>query len=515
MSVYGRRSSKSIAEVATYRPLVNCGMEELAARQRTIKPSSGVQFVRTSNRIEKDAARQMILDLFHPSRWRAQLSILTMPCVDWRFERLLLAAREPGWMQARSPQRTRFTSVESDRSIYFAAVTQMPGVETPNRLIKPVRKWQDRPTFFELGVKTRYAAFFFADVDDLMRDTHWDDGWDAAWLDYTGPLTVARLQLIKQFFQTYVRDTLIVTALKARWRDDTSQAIAKAGDHSLWLRQHLPGEILHDIEYFDTVPMAQFAVRHPIDLGQATIDAHDAYAEIAAGHAPGDAQVDDAGGPSSETRGQTICDAHREAAASAAGQLTLDAQEKNAGGILSKTRGHRTLDAHNIGAASAAAGQCSPDVQNFGAYSGGTLSTTRGQGRVDAHVRHAASAAGHSSIDAHIPDAGGTLSEPTKEETVTWENQCARGVKRKRPRQRKPQRHSVSGSRSKRKKRSPPAKRLHLRLRKKLPRRSVPKKPGKSAPARGRNDNSNKVSAIVLLMPKNAMPRRRRRPAHA
>ena len=68
MSVFGRRSSKSIGEVATYRPLTDCGMEELAARQRTLKPSGGVQFVRTIDRVEKDAARQILLDMFHPDR---------------------------------------------------------------------------------------------------------------------------------------------------------------------------------------------------------------------------------------------------------------------------------------------------------------------------------------------------------------------------------------------------------------------------------------------------------------
>ena len=41
---------------------------------------------------------------------------------------------------------------------------------------------------------------------------------------------------------------------------DLSAAVLKAGGHSNWLRQNLAGNVLHDIEYFDTSPMAQFAV---------------------------------------------------------------------------------------------------------------------------------------------------------------------------------------------------------------------------------------------------------------
>jgi hypothetical protein len=330
--IHGRRASLPIDAVAPYKPVYLCGMEELAVRQYTLEPSGGVLFARNRERESKDTARQAIIDLFSPQRWPGNLHVLTLPGLDWKFERLLLAVRNPGWFQASKPNGTYFTSVESDRSIYFSSVTHMPGVETPRALIRPIKSERVRP-FAEMGVKTRYASFFFADVDDLMKQQTWDGGWDAAWLDYTGPLTVERMRLIQNFFHTLVRDTLIVTSMKARWNEATSAAVAKAGSHSQWLRQSLFGEILHDLEYFDTVPMAQFAVRHPIEnLGLGYLDARTVHAEIAAA-------------------GQGLVDAHRDHADGGTnnpndlGQSTVDARTPNA---EIAAAGHGRRDAHGL-----------------------------------------------------------------------------------------------------------------------------------------------------------------------
>lgn len=246
---------KTIGQVATYKPLYRCDIEELAAIQQT-RPSGGVLFARNPDREEKDAARQKILDLFTVKERPQFLRILTMPGLDWRFERKLLGKREGNWMRHAGAGRTRITSIENDRFIYYSAVHQMPGLNTKRALttiLKPA-------TFAERTVGTKFIdRFHFANVDDLMSETA--DVWDAVWLDYTGPLTVERLRLIARFYNRSVRDTLIVTALKARYNKETSEAIDRAGGHSEWLRKYLPGEVLHDLEYFDTSPMAQFAVR--------------------------------------------------------------------------------------------------------------------------------------------------------------------------------------------------------------------------------------------------------------
>lgn len=249
-----------------YKPQRLCGLEELAADQLTLKPDGGVSFARLPDGESKQHARQLILDIFAPQKWGGPLNMLTMPGANWKFEHKLLTARENGWTRKARPSRTFFSGVENSRAVYYTATMQMPGVGTPNALIKPVRK--EKFPFAEHAVKTKYASFFFANVDDFLahewlgqpyRDIQ--PGWDAAWLDYTGPLTVERLATIARFFEKYIRSVLIVTALKARWNKQAGEAILMAGGHSAWLTNNLPGEVLHDLEYFDTSPMAQFAVR--------------------------------------------------------------------------------------------------------------------------------------------------------------------------------------------------------------------------------------------------------------
>lgn len=247
---------KTIGQVATYKSLYRCNLEELAAIQIT-RPSGGMMFARNPDRAEKDAARQKILGLLSFDAWPGPLRILTMPGLDWRFERKLLGKREADWMSHAGPQRTTITAVENDRFIYYSAVTTMPGLHTKRALTRIL----PAASFAERTIRTKFIQnFHFANVDDLMRET--TERWDAAWLDYTGPLTRERLKLIAGFYESSVRGVLIVTALKARWNRDTSDAITRCGGHSEWLQKHLPGEVLHDIEYFDTSPMAQFAVRH-------------------------------------------------------------------------------------------------------------------------------------------------------------------------------------------------------------------------------------------------------------
>lgn len=240
---------------SSVKPLWRCDVEELAAVQQ-VRPSGGMLFARNPDRAEKDEARRKILELFSWSVCKGPLRILTMPGLNWHFEQKLLGRREDTWRGRTESQYTQITAVENDRFIYYSAAHQMPGLRTKGALARIV----EAPPFAERTISTGFIhRFHFANVDDLMAST--DEVWDAAWLDYTGPLTVERLRLIAQFFERSVRDTLIVTSLKARYNKETSGSINRAGGHSEWLRKHLSGEVLHDLEYFDTSPMAQFAVR--------------------------------------------------------------------------------------------------------------------------------------------------------------------------------------------------------------------------------------------------------------
>lgn len=251
-------TSRSIGQVAAYKPVHLCNIEELAAIQIT-RPSGGMLFARNPDREQKDAARRKILDLFTLEQWPSHLSILTMPGLDWRFERKLLGKRDGDWMRKAGPSITKFTCVENDRFIYYSAAHKMPGLNTRRALTK----YLTPPSFAERTISTKFInEFHFANVDDLMVEANREhDCWDAVWLDYTGPLSLEKLKIISRFYHRSVRSTLIVTALKARWNKQTSEAILRSGGHESWLAKYLPGDVLHSIEYFDTSPMAQFAVR--------------------------------------------------------------------------------------------------------------------------------------------------------------------------------------------------------------------------------------------------------------
>jgi hypothetical protein len=174
---------------------------------------------------EKNIARQKIIALFSAQHWPTKLHMLTLPGTQWTFERHLLSARPN--------VPTYFTAVERNRANFIVANNAKP----------------------------KQAKLLFADVDVIMA-TEWENAWDAAWLDYNGPLTNKRLQNIKRFYYGFVRSTLVITALKSRWPLETGIAIDRAGGHSQWLRSHLDGEVLHDLEYLDTTPMVQFAIQH-------------------------------------------------------------------------------------------------------------------------------------------------------------------------------------------------------------------------------------------------------------
>lgn len=223
---------------------------ELAAHSSVSDTS--VLFHRNPDGDEKNTARKLVLDLFHPDIWASPLHMVTMPGVHWKFERKLLGMREGDWMNKPNPRRTKFCTVENNRAIYSASMYKIPGLH-----VSAIKEIAPRP-FAEIGFRTSYTSHFFCNADDFIAYDNW--GFDAAWLDYTGPLSIERLNLIQRFYNRLKSGTLIVTALRARWNRATSDAISNAGGYSEWLRQHLVGNVLHDIQYFDTSPMAQFAV---------------------------------------------------------------------------------------------------------------------------------------------------------------------------------------------------------------------------------------------------------------
>lgn len=246
--------------VIPYKALSRCSIDELAAQQQLneqrLRNSGGVLFARKDERDEKNAARKAITDLPLFKDRSRHLSILSMPGLHWTFEVELLAQREPGWRKERRQacESMRLTCVENDRFVYYSATTKMPG--NKHCTLRSL----ERPAFAERAMGNGLIdRFAFANVDDLMAEG--GETFDIAWLDYTGPLSVDRMKLIQRFWARSVRDTLIVTSLKARWNRETSNTIDRNGGVMNWLRSRLPGDVLHEIEYQDGFsPMAQFAI---------------------------------------------------------------------------------------------------------------------------------------------------------------------------------------------------------------------------------------------------------------
>lgn len=251
--------SLTIGQVATYRPLRKCGLEELAIHQISATPSGGVLFARKTEREQKDIARKMVLDLVSRERHPDNLSVLTMPGLNWSFERKLLGRREKDWQRLVSPLRTQITAIENDRMIYHAALMSMPGMQQAKAVGNSPITVLPATAFSERGVANSWVEYHFGNIDNFMAEP--GEMFDVAWLDYTGPLSIERLAIIKKFFAARVRHTLIITHLKARWNVDTSAAISRAGGANAWVKKHIAGRIEHDHEYQDGAsPMAQIAI---------------------------------------------------------------------------------------------------------------------------------------------------------------------------------------------------------------------------------------------------------------
>lgn len=245
-----------------YKAVTRCNVEELAAEQearnrRQSRLTGGVSFARKEFGDEKKVARREIMRLLTTESMPGPISVLCMPGIAWTFEADLLAQREPGWTKTLQKRLTQLVCVENDRYVYYSATTKMLG-SRHGAMLRNLERPQYAECVIGNGIVDR---FVFANVDDLLADG--DEQFDVAWLDYTGPLTAHRLQLIERFYRERVRSTLIVTALKARWSKETERAARRHGGYCEWAVSPFANEIgLHAIEYQDgPSPMFQFACR--------------------------------------------------------------------------------------------------------------------------------------------------------------------------------------------------------------------------------------------------------------
>lgn len=249
-----KRSAEGLHEVKwTQAPsLADATMHEVADRLAAMKSvDSGVAYARGMH-VEKSTARRAVRGLFTRQMWPKSLSILTMPGLDWTFEDALLRSREGNFYDhrgERGPRRTFITAIERTEAIYRAAVKKMPGLL--NGL-----KQKESPPYATASLKTPQIMRFHRCEFERLADhyvKHREHGFDAAWLDFTGPLTNDLMDLMTVFFHAAIRWRLVVTSLAARWPAGTRDAF----------RWHpYPANRLWTMTYADNSPMVQVAFEH-------------------------------------------------------------------------------------------------------------------------------------------------------------------------------------------------------------------------------------------------------------
>lgn len=253
----GYHTKQSMRGLGPQRPLRDCNIEEIHARSKLIDPSSALLFDKKDSGQEKRRMRDLVLELCGPEKHPEPIKILTMPASRWKFEATLSIRREGRFRECENgPIRTTFHCVENDRTIYYKALCNVPGITHPNNVIKDIGKSKLAERTLSYLFIDRY---YFTDVDALMQET--DEQYDCVWLDYLGPLTLKRLELIKLFFVNNIKHTLVLTNLKGRWNKELGFSITQHNDYGNWLQSHFLGHTIeHYHEYFDTSPMVQIAI---------------------------------------------------------------------------------------------------------------------------------------------------------------------------------------------------------------------------------------------------------------
>ena len=225
--------------------------------------SSSINYARLENshvaRVIKADARGRVARLFLPRVWPGPLSILTMPGLKWAFEREILGYREVDLKKEDGhPQRTHIASIEWDEAIFRCALGFIPKGEDDD--IIQVQAPEFASDSYRTKQIARYHRGRFEDLAEWYVTS--DYSFDAAWLDFSGPVSMARMVAIQRFWLSSIKWRLVVTAMNARWDADASAAIARAGGITEWFVKSLPGAqlILDDRYQSAHTPMLQIGV---------------------------------------------------------------------------------------------------------------------------------------------------------------------------------------------------------------------------------------------------------------
>lgn len=229
----------------------------IARKANAPRQEPGIAWARlmaSANRPAKDAARESVLALLGVDQF-PNLSILTFPASEWRFENALLAVR--GEPENKGPARTRIDCLERDEAIYRAACHSIPHCKTSHR--SQVRT-PHVPPFATACVQTaKIRNFYRCQFEDYAGFTA---QFDAAWLDFSGQISAQRLESIRRFWDQQVRSLLVVTLLNLHLSDWMRGRINHHGGIEHLIAATLRDSAIIDVlRYGDRAPMVQVTLR--------------------------------------------------------------------------------------------------------------------------------------------------------------------------------------------------------------------------------------------------------------
>jgi hypothetical protein len=219
--------------------------------------TSGVAYARKSllSAMEaKDAARNRILASLTRKERRGGLRILTMPGLEWKFEKELISRRDYAGRHAakrvRDEWQTKIYAVEYDPAIFFGSMKWIPGRRKGLTQLSPH------------AIKTCVVrCYYMTDVESFIRDPQCPE-FDAAWLDFTGYMTPRLLSSIRHFWRERCAWQLTVTGLNARYPSSVKEQVKRHGGMCEWIAETLGGKVFDKYGYFDEYSaMYQVTVR--------------------------------------------------------------------------------------------------------------------------------------------------------------------------------------------------------------------------------------------------------------
>lgn len=215
--------------------------------------TSGVAFARKCHNTvlyAKNLARQRVLQSMNLIEHPEPLRVLTMPGLEWIFEKMLIGARDYSvvgddfiahthgfGMAAKEP--TKVYAVEYDPAVFFGSVKWMPGF----------KKGVVQHSAHSLSTRA-ISLYYFSDVETYITDTACPEV-GAAWLDFTGYMTPHRLYKIRRFWREKCSWQLAITVLNARYPSTVKAHVLKHKTMAKWITNTLGGEVYDVHHYFD------------------------------------------------------------------------------------------------------------------------------------------------------------------------------------------------------------------------------------------------------------------------